>query len=777
MADPLNDNEHGARKADKLLADRTVPTFDVVTPGGRRARWALLIASLITLGCLVVAIAREHYLKPWRVSQRQFEQLLSAKARAEGKKPPSFPQEIKQITSFSYDIADRCITCHVGIDDPSMADEEQPFRSHPAWVLDIHPPEKFGCTPCHGGQGLATTAEDAHGNVPHWEDPLIPAAYYQAGCGSCHTHLKVSGGSLAEYGARLFERNDCFACHRIHGRGRGAGPDLSTIGVRPRRGEWHERHLTLQQMSRDETWRLSYGPLSPEEIEAIDTYLDQLTGAPKLIEAKATFYNNGCLGCHRVNGVGGDDGADLSLAGMKNAARLDFSRVPGERTLANWHKAHLVAPAEIVPGSQMPASSLGKNELESVTLFLLSLRGADAPMSRWPADRLEAERLGVREFATDGESLFKAFCSACHGSEGMGTRFGISPQAFPSVAHPEFLSVASDRFIKQTLADGRPGRRMPAWGTKDGGLRIEEVDTLVDYLRSKEPSPPSWERVTEVVPDTSLGSRLFLRDCAICHGDNDKGAAAPALFEQVFLRTAKPYFIYSMLANGREDTAMGGYGHYDSTEMAAIVGYIQNRRKGSPLELPKLPSYRSDERGAFVYSRSCASCHGERGEGGLAVNLVNATLLEAASDGFMAAAVQLGRCVPPEGADENITAPEVTAQELADAIEFIRKRAALGTQEPPGRPVSGNAANGEMLFAQTCAGCHGEKGKGGTAPELANAAFQSAATDGYLQATIVRGRASAGMPAFGRDNIGYRRLIDQEVRDIVRYIRTFASDT
>ena len=47
------------------------------------------------------------------------------------------------------------------------------MRTHPVEPLKTHPIEKFGCTSCHGGQGWAIDTAAAHGEVAHWEEPLL----------------------------------------------------------------------------------------------------------------------------------------------------------------------------------------------------------------------------------------------------------------------------------------------------------------------------------------------------------------------------------------------------------------------------------------------------------------------------------------------------------------------------------------------------------------------------------------------------------------------------
>jgi len=53
---------------------------------------------------------------------------------------------------------DRCITCHLGVDQKGFEDAPAPFQTHPRLDLFLssnspHPMEEFGCTSCHGGSG------------------------------------------------------------------------------------------------------------------------------------------------------------------------------------------------------------------------------------------------------------------------------------------------------------------------------------------------------------------------------------------------------------------------------------------------------------------------------------------------------------------------------------------------------------------------------------------------------------------------------------------------
>ncbi len=136
----------------------------------------------------------------------------------------------------SSNIVDRCESCHMGIREPvkltavSMSlkgkkpDEyARACTSHPEpELLKIHDPDKFGCTPCHQGNGRATTSvEKAHGNYEHWLWPVFPRGNFEAGCQICHSADMVvvtnDVGWVVSEGKDLFRQRGCVGCHRFEG--------------------------------------------------------------------------------------------------------------------------------------------------------------------------------------------------------------------------------------------------------------------------------------------------------------------------------------------------------------------------------------------------------------------------------------------------------------------------------------------------------------------------------------------------------------------------------
>ncbi|HJZ99087.1 MAG TPA: c-type cytochrome [Candidatus Solibacter sp.] len=79
--------------------------------------------------------------------------------------------------------------------------------------------------------------------------------------------------------------------------------------------------------------------------------------------------------------------------------------------------------------------------------------------------------------AAEGDAVFKARCTACHGSDGKGK----SAIGTPDFTSAKTQSGISDADIIDTITNGRKGTIMPAW---KGKLSDEEIAAVAAYLRS-----------------------------------------------------------------------------------------------------------------------------------------------------------------------------------------------------------------------------------------------------------------------------------------------------
>jgi cytochrome c2 len=131
-------------------------------------------------------------------------------------------------------LVDRCQSCHVGTDpryvppqitltkaDLGMAKStDAPFSSHPDIdLIKWHPLEKFGCSPCHGGNGRAIDSiRRGHGRYEHWLWPLYYRENFDAGCQQCHaSDMLTSHAAVLNEGKQLYRSKGCIGCHRFQG--------------------------------------------------------------------------------------------------------------------------------------------------------------------------------------------------------------------------------------------------------------------------------------------------------------------------------------------------------------------------------------------------------------------------------------------------------------------------------------------------------------------------------------------------------------------------------
>ena len=185
---------------------------------------------LVLLGTAAVRDAR----REWKQHQAEYKEAVLTRLSRD--RNPSFYDRVaamepglRQIAVEEWGAIDRCVTCHLAIDDPSFAGARQPLRTHPRpELLRHHPVEKFGCTICHGGQGLATTYYgSSHDPIADWPVTLVSRGLMQSRCGYCHRDFESIGADRLISGRALYVEMHCAGCHQIDGQGGTVGPDLS----------------------------------------------------------------------------------------------------------------------------------------------------------------------------------------------------------------------------------------------------------------------------------------------------------------------------------------------------------------------------------------------------------------------------------------------------------------------------------------------------------------------------------------------------------------------
>ena len=393
-------------------------------------RLALAILSPIFLLLCVVAIHSEET-RPWMQYQEEFKQLYvsrataklrEAEARADATDKARWQHvidevshaqpQIAQIYLEDLKVADRCTTCHRGIDNPLFADAPQPFRTHPGDALKHHDPNTFGCTPCHQGQGVATTVAGAHGQEANWLAPLLPTAYLQAGCARCHEVVHgVQGAELVSHGADVFMEKGCYGCHDVK--------DVSYLPkfappLTPLRSKLADAQRWLPawikepaRLSRDTA--MPNFKLSDEEVGKITAFLltlsDGKPSAPVALEGASAdegerlFTERGCHGCHAV-------AADEHSV----SPRVPHLAGIGSKVTAEWLDRWIADPKAYNADTAMPKVSLTDAERHAVVAYLLTLKRAE-PLP--PAPDPAAFN------AADGKQLVKQYeCAGCHAIEG-----------------------------------------------------------------------------------------------------------------------------------------------------------------------------------------------------------------------------------------------------------------------------------------------------------------------------------------------------------------------
>ena len=225
--------------------------------------------------------------------------------------------------------------------------------------------------------------------------------------------------------------------------------------------------------------------------------------------------------------------------------------------------------------SSYTVGAFGWQSRDAIVNDLAALKAQRGPMMDRLAGATPAQIAAdpqLLDFArAQGRTAFGDNCAPCHGSGGGGAK------GYPNLVDDEWLWGGKLDDIAVTIRNGirssDPKTRlgsMPAFG-RDGMIKRQDLETVADYVRSI--AGLSVDPKADVV----AGRKLFLDNCAACHGDDGKGkrdVGAPNLTDKIWLYGSDKDTIIEGLWNGRGGMMPAWAGRLDDTTIKALTVYV-----------------------------------------------------------------------------------------------------------------------------------------------------------------------------------------------------------
>ncbi len=312
-----------------------------------------------------------------------------------------FKVEIKQIyVPGSLELVERCESCHLGNREPLELTEEDfsgeyagAFESHPnRKLLEIHDPEQFGCSPCHGGNGRATiSAKEGHGRIKHWLWPMYEQENTEAGCLQCHEKsLYLPEADTLNAGKELFRFRGCWGCHPRDG--------FDTERADQRRTS--QAIATVEEAIQQTKWEYQeQGKIADGDFHGEDATDEQVDSALAALDALTL----------KISGL---ESELIELQRRENALGAQLKRVgPSLRPIKSklrpeWVTPWIDNPRAFRPTTRMPVFRLPENHLKAIAAAV------------WQAADPPVDAGYEKGDAAKGKELFESRgCQGCHWAE------------------------------------------------------------------------------------------------------------------------------------------------------------------------------------------------------------------------------------------------------------------------------------------------------------------------------------------------------------------------
>ena len=418
-----------------------------------------------------------------------------------------------------------------------------------------------------------------------WKQPIVPAQFAQASCGSCHREDLAETPRL-NHGRQLIARYNCAGCHQLQNIDRPAmlGPDLTNVGNKVSR-EWIYKWLkeprtitdsdgTVTVNGVDLAPRMPKFQLSELELRALSAYLS--VQHTKRLEAaristviaktgdaadqgQMQFNQRFCVTCHAIaverggetKRIGGDIGPELTKVGSK--------------VKPEWLIAWLRDPQGYLEHTRMPRYQWSDKDLYQVSQYILTKLTDPDLLKNVPEFGPPSEdevQLGRHLFVDKG-------CAECHVIQGVKAKPDFAPDlsALGMAAGPYTIEVkaprklpASFHFVKANVerfdiresiiprsmiaylqtkitdpARVTPDTHMPAFQMMSPSDLDDVTTALLSMSGPTIPNPGEAPLVrerkhTEFQPDGEAGQLYQRYRCYVCHSFKGYGGTlAPDL--------------------------------------------------------------------------------------------------------------------------------------------------------------------------------------------------------------------------------------------------------